>query len=336
MYDRTGIVVKHTARRLSVAAALLVSGSLLTACGGGGGSASEDGDTTTIQLGTYPNSVLSLPQVVAEGEGFFADEGLEVEPINGKTGPELVSTLIGGTTQIAGASTGTAIPALEQGQKLTVFPPFQKENKAILVPEESGLSALEDLEGKKIAVPARGGDAESFAVDVMEEQGVDPSAVTFVATGAPGTMQAALTNGTVDAGVLTVSAINQMRSNGTEVVAVANSLDGSAGKRGEDGLAAFFITTDDYWGENPDTVEAFCRAMRTTTEFIADDANRDAVAGYIAEYIGVDEENSGEIYDNYRDSWTLEIDESLWEKNVRYISDSAEIPFDIVENGCGA
>lgn len=326
--------MNHTARRLSIATALLVSGSLLTACGGGGDA--DAGDTTTIQLGTYPNSVLSLPQVVADGEGFFADEGLEVEPVNGKTGPELVSTLIGGTTQIAGASTGTAIPALEQGQELMVFPPFQRENKAILVTEDSGLTELSELEGKKIAVPARGGDAESFAVDVMEERGVDPSTVTFVATGAPGTMQAALTNGTVDAGVLTVSAINQMRSNGTEVIAVANSLDGTAGERGEESLAGFFITTADEWADDPDTVQAFCRAMRTTTEFIADDANRDAVADYIADYIGVDQENAGEIYDNYRDSWELEIDEARWEKNVRYISDSAEIPFDIVENGCGA
>jgi len=317
-------------RRLTLATIALTTSALLAACGG-----AEGDDSMTIKVGIYPNSVLTLPIAIADGEDFFADEDLEVEIINGKTGPELISTMIGGSTQVAGSSSGTAIPALNEGQDLKVLPPFQRENKTIMVLEESGMTKLSDLVGKRIAAPVRGGDAESFASEVLQEQGVDPTSVTFIGTGAPGTMQAALNNDKADAAIGTAATIEQMRSNGTKVVAIANSLEGTAGRRGERGIASQFVTTGEFWENNPETINAFCRVMRTTVEYMADEANRDVVVGYIEDYIGVETEFAEKIYERDHTSWVTEIDESLWGDNVEFLTGSRDIPFEVVENDCG-
>ena len=102
-----------------IAAALLLS-----ACGGGG--RPNDG---SVAIGVYPASALSLPVYVAVQQGMFDKEGLHVELIDGKNGPELISGLIGGTTDLAVGAPGTVVPAIEQGQSLR---PLSRTGRSIL------------------------------------------------------------------------------------------------------------------------------------------------------------------------------------------------------------
>lgn len=320
-------------RALTGAAATLLAATVLTACGSGS-DASDDGTSTKISLGTFPNSLLSLPTAVALGEDFFGEEGLQVEEVDAKTGPELIAGMIGGTTQVAGASVGTAFPAMKQGQDLKILPPFQDETKIVIASEKSGITELADLAGKTLAVPARAGDAETYVVQMMTEQGLDPSKVTFLAAGGPPTMAAALANGKADAAVSTSSSVEALRESGTAVTVVASPHDDTAGERGEQGLSAFYATTADYYEKNTDTVNAFCRAMIHTMDFIADEANKDAVVGYLSKWVGISEEAAGRVYDLEHDGWFTGLEESRWKANTEY-ADTPELGFDSVVNDCG-
>ncbi|TNM41180.1 ABC transporter substrate-binding protein [Nocardioides albidus] len=320
-------------RALTGAAASVLAVTVLAACGGGSGDGG-DGDSRKISLGVFPNSILSLPTAVAMGEDFFGEEGLEVERVDAKTGPELIAGMIGGTTQIAGASTGTAFPAMKEGQDLKILPPFQGETKLVIATEKSGITELADLEGKTLAVPARGGDAETYVVQIMEEKGLDPSKITFLAAGGPPTLAAAMANGKADAAVGTTSSAELLEETGTEIEVLASPHDDTAGDRGEQGLSAFYATTADYYEKNADTVDSFCRAMVHTMEFMADEANKDTVVDYLAEWVGLSPEAAERVYELERDGWFTELEESRWQANAGYAG-APDVGFDHVVTGCG-
>lgn len=317
-------------RALTGTATTVLATAVLTACGGGGGSES---DTNKITLGNFPNSVLTLPVAVAEGEDFYGAEGLEVDRVDAKTGPELVAAMIGGSTQVAAASSGTAFPALKEGQDLRILPPFEQETKLIVATKASGITDLAGLEGKTLAVPVRGGDAETYVVQVMEEQGLDASKVTFLGTGAPQTLAAALINGKADAAVATTSSAELIQSQKTELNILASPHDGTAGKRGELGLSGFFATTAAYYEENPETIKTFCRAMLKSAEFIADEANKDEVVGYLAKWVGLPDAAAERVYELEHKGWFAELDEARWAANAKY-SDAPDVGFDHVVTDC--
>lgn len=319
----------RSSKRLAIGAATILCAATLTACGSG--AADEE---KKITVGNYPNSVLSLPVAVATGEDFFADEDIEVELIDMKTGPELVSTLIGGTTQIAAASTGTGIPPISEGQDLKVLPPFSKENKVLMAGGDTGITKPEHLKGSTIAVPVRGGDAELFAVEVLADYGVKADDVTFLATGAPATLAAAVMNGKADAAAVTLSTVELIRSKGGEVNVVVSPHDGTAGKRGEIGVSGFQVTTGDYWKENPENVKAYCRGLLSASEFIADPANEAAVVKYIEDWVGLPAEGAKKVYEAEHEGWFAELSEKQWSDNTKMLLDGDTLPYDHVVNDC--
>lgn len=319
-------------RRLAPALALVTALGMLGACGTDD-DASADG-LTQISVGNFPNTLLTVPLGVAEGEGFFADEGLSVKIIPASGGPQLVAAMLGGSTQFTPVPSSVAIAAMVEGQELQVLPPFEQENLVFAVPVESDASELDDLVGERIGVAVRGGAAEIFATDVLREKGIDPGDVTFVAAGTAATMQASLDNDQVDAIVSSnssVVAINQE----SPMTVLASALDGTAGERGSAGLASFYVTTPEYKTENEETVTGFCRALTAAAEWIADESNRDETIGYISSWTGVTDEDSLEtLYETSHQAWQEELDEERWEANVAFASDG-DISYDQVNATCG-
>ncbi|WP_019203728.1 ABC transporter substrate-binding protein [Tsukamurella sp. 1534] len=317
-------------RIVTCAAAGVLAASGLTACGG-----SDTGaDDGTFSLGTYPNSILSLPTAVAEGEKLFEAEGLKVTRVDAKTGPEIVAALIGGTTQIAGGSTGTVIPALGQGQDLRVLPVFQGETKVIMVTGKSGVTSLAGLAGKRLAIPVRGGDAETYANEVIREGGADPSTITYVAAGGPPAIAAAVMNGEVDGAIGTVSSAELMRSKGADVKVIAAPQDNTAGERGRAGLSGFNTTTAAYFESHPKTVNSLCKAMIKAATFIADPANKEKVVGYIATWVGLPKKNAEVVWESEHKSWFTTLDQARWDANVKFAG-GKPVSFDKVVNTCG-
>src|SRR5215831_18502498 len=54
---------------------------------------------TTVAVGNFPNTALTLPFAIAQAQGYFKDAGLNVQVVPATSGPALASELIGGTTQ---------------------------------------------------------------------------------------------------------------------------------------------------------------------------------------------------------------------------------------------
>lgn len=322
--------LSHRMRSTAIAAGLIL---LLSACGSGPTSTDPTtGDgTATLNLGVYPNNSLSLPIAVAQSQGLFAAAKLEVTTVPGKSGPELSAALIGGSTQIAGNTPQSALPAIRDGQSLVVIPPVAALNYLIAGPAEIADHGVAALKGQRIGITARGSATETFARSVLSDNGLNPDQdVTFVAVGGSATMVPAYSQDQIDAFVGTPSTIAVMRGHGNEVAVIADATNGTAGPLGQYGYGGFFTTTKDVLATSPVTVQRFCDAMRGAGAYIADLANRNAVVATLAELVGLPEDQAVPVYEAEHALWTNDLTADRWKKNAEWVlgADADKAPFD--------
>ncbi|MDI3418164.1 ABC transporter substrate-binding protein [Streptomyces luteolus] len=311
----------------------------LTACSGGSQGASGDQGTangTKVTLGSFKQNSITFPAIIADEQGFFEKEGLNVQPSIAKSGPELAAQLIGGSTQITAVSPDNIIPSIKQGQPITLLPPYGRMDMQFIAPKSSGITDVKDLDGKRIGVLSRGSATEKYARAIFKERGVDPGSVTFVAVGGVVTMEPALRNGKVDAVIGSTSSYITMASHGLDLVPFSDALDGEAGELSRDGLQVLWATTKDFKAQNPGTVDKFCRALDSAVKWINDGANRDAGVKSLSKLLGLEPDAAGRLWDKVHKSFVTSTDAAAWKTNVAFSAGTPNaVPFSAVDNGCG-
>jgi len=323
---------------------VMALGATLAACSSGSSSssgsspvASASGTSalTTVSVGNFPNSALTLPFAIAQDQGYFRDAGLNVQAVSAASGPVLASELIGGSTQIAVEVPTNAFPAMKQGEPLVAMPPYGRLDLAIVTPDGSGVTSLKSLVGKKIGVTALGSATETFAEYVLQLQGISPKSVTFVAVGALATQEAALSNHVIDATVLSSDTIAAATAHGIKLVTLASSLGGTAGQLGAIGLQSFWSTTPSYQAGHPTVVKGFCTAMTRATAFLADNANRSAGLPTIEKLLGVPASAAGTVWDTVHDAWATQIAATRWDANVKlFLGSPTALPIGQFTSNC--
>lgn len=84
---------------ICICMAALLSLSLLTGCGAGTDTADTAGTeakNVTVRLSEVTHSVFYAPQYVAMSQGFFADEGLDIELSNGGGADKVMTAVVSG------------------------------------------------------------------------------------------------------------------------------------------------------------------------------------------------------------------------------------------------
>ncbi|UOQ87733.1 ABC transporter substrate-binding protein [Agromyces endophyticus] len=177
--------MKHSTRRGLAAGAFAVTASLiLAACSsgdsGGSGGGSTDGELTPVKL-----QLQWLPQgqfagyFAAADQGFFEEEGLDVEiiPSGGDIVPQ--DALANGDVDYAIAWVPKVLGSIEQGANLTdIAQIFQRSGTLQVSWADSGIDSVADFEGKKIGSWGFGNEWEIFAA--MAAEGLDSTSVEII------------------------------------------------------------------------------------------------------------------------------------------------------------
>ena len=307
-----------------------------SASASGAPAAASSSALTTVTVGNFPTSALTLPFAIAQAQGSFRDAGLNVQVVPATSGSALASELLGGTTQIAVEVPSNAFPAMQQGEQLVALPPFGRLDLAVVTPDGDGLTSLKSLVGKKIGVTALGSSTETFAQYVLRANGINPDSVTFVAVGALSTQLPALRNRVIDATVLSSDAIAAVTAKGIKLDTLAGSLAGTAGQLGTIGLQSFYATTTAYQTSHPAVVKDFCTAMLRATAFLADDANRSVGVPTIANLLSIPAAVAGQVWDTVHEAWATQIAATRWAANVKlFLGSATSLPYSkYVSTGC--
>jgi len=263
-------------KRMRVLGAAAIAAALaLTACSGGGSDAGPEGgdqgsaqELTTLKVMTMG---LTFDGALYGGieQGFFEDEGLELELSVMANPPAGLAAAQSGQVDIAYAPTIPVLIAMDQGVELQVVAaanglpedaindpdPSRFDDSGLFVGPNSGIESLEDLRGKTIAVPARKAVMEIVSAIELEQAGVSQDEVNWVVLDLASAVSA-LEQGTIDAAGLVSPFTAQARDIG------AVKLASPTVSFFEEGAMA-------YWFGGPDTIAAKTDAMLAFQRAIA-------------------------------------------------------------------
>ncbi|WP_028047079.1 ABC transporter substrate-binding protein [Cellulomonas sp. URHE0023] len=165
--------MRDTRRTAWSVAALTVAGALaLAGCG-----SSDDGDTpeSTSDMSVDPLTPIKLQlqwftqaqfagYYAALDQGYYADEGLDVEIVEGGVDIVPQSVLADGSVDYAIAWVPKALASREQGAEITdVAQIFQKSGTLQVSFKDAGITTAADLKGKKVGNWGYGNEFELFA-----------------------------------------------------------------------------------------------------------------------------------------------------------------------------
>jgi NitT/TauT family transport system substrate-binding protein len=162
-------------RRLSLALILALGGAALWAQPGPVASATK----LTFGMPTTPPNMVHISPWVAMDQGFFKQEGLDVEIFTFEGGIYVVRNVVSGSLD-AGAGAGASV-ALSVAKKAGVKAIYGLAPRfASTMTVRSDVKSLQDLKGKKIGVQEVGGFADVLSRMVLRKAGLKPEDVTFV------------------------------------------------------------------------------------------------------------------------------------------------------------
>ena len=292
-----------TSSRLKAALALLPIAALaLSACssGGTGGDASSGGEggTTTLKVATIG---LTSDGSLINGieQGFFADEGLEIETSIVANPPAGLAAAQSGQIDVAYSPSIPLMNALSQGVSLYVVGGAdgaqpgvldeadltQFDDTGLFVGKDSGITSIKDLAGKKIAIPARKAQLEVVIAALLEENGIDPdTGVEWVVLDFTSAV-AALKSGKVDAAALVSPFTSEAAENGSPQLAAP-----SVEFFGE-GAVGLWVSGKPVIEQKSDAIAAFQRAITKSNEYANEHPEEAIQAGleYTDSTLSVDE-----------------------------------------------
>jgi NitT/TauT family transport system substrate-binding protein len=158
---------------------------------------------TKLRVGLLPFSE-ALGAVIADKEGFFKAEGIEIEITKFQGGAAAVPVLQSGRIDIAFSNTVSTLQAIEAGLDAVVLAPAAVVRSAppdtttALMVRKDSLKSIKELEGKRVAVNVINSTAWLHAVADLELHGVDHTKVRFTEVPFP-QMNDPLINNQVDA-----------------------------------------------------------------------------------------------------------------------------------------
>jgi NitT/TauT family transport system substrate-binding protein len=134
-----------------VLAVLLVASFALWSCS----KSDYSGKVESITLGYTPSEGASLVHI-AQKQGFFIANGVEIIHKHYDTGKAAIEALLRGEVDIAGMSEVPFISKVFEKQEVSAYGNFDKLQYVYLIArKDRGIAAASDLKGKRIGVPRR-------------------------------------------------------------------------------------------------------------------------------------------------------------------------------------
>jgi NitT/TauT family transport system substrate-binding protein len=176
------------------------SSTAATAAATGGGSS---GGTTSITVGLPVVDATFIPVWLAQANGYYKQQGLNVKIVTFHGGADLTEAIVGGSVDIGVNGLGGIMPAILQGQPLKVFyGGFNEVSYQWLAAKD--IHTVKQAAGKTWGVTKIGSDTDFMSRYVLAKNGLNPNTGAHIVQGifSPATALAALSTGQIQVAAL--------------------------------------------------------------------------------------------------------------------------------------
>ncbi|MBO3087137.1 ABC transporter substrate-binding protein [Cellulomonas dongxiuzhuiae] len=243
------------------------------------GSSSGSEDKALTRIVVAPSSEMSAAWAafaVAQDQGYFAEEGIEIELQWPGGSADLLQAMATGRVQIGGPTPEAVLAAAANGQDIKMTYNWSREAvQSLAVPADGEITSFADLKGGTIGVANFASGAKLMADAALRDAGVGADEVTFIAVGTGAAALDALTRGEVDALMIWDTEYTKMEQYGATLRYIMPEEYSRLFSTG-------FAAAADYIEENPDIVAGFGRAWAKGTVWAT--ANPEGAVELLWEY----------------------------------------------------
>lgn len=246
---------------------------------------------TTVILSWFATG-LNAPHYLAEDLGYYADEGLNVEILEGKGSGVAVKMVGNGTNTFGVADAAAMAQSIAAGVPVKMVAGLvQKSPIAILSQPDSGLDSPEKLRGKQIVMPPDSGQAQMFPV--FEKLNNLEGAVTILSAEATASINLVLQGKADGVGNYAPTAYNIMEQALGQPPTVLYYAD-----HGVQTLSSGLLVNTKTLKQNPELVRKFTRATVRGWEAARRDP-RAAAESYVKRFPELDVDTITKMVEGY-------------------------------------
>ena len=291
--------MKRINKLLSLLLAVLMLATLFTACGDtavdddsttddtvtGTDSEEEEAELIELNVAYMPNYASLWSVLTAIDQGYFEEEGLEVNLIEFADGPTIIAAMEGGSVDFGYIGQG-AHKLCVQGNATIIL--MSHIGNADAVIGGANVTSLEDLAGKTVAYSS-GTSSETILLSALQSVGLTMDDITAMDMDST-SMVTAMLSGSVDAcAVWSPASLTILEEDETCTLLCDNSTFSDTTVS-----IASWIATPEYLEENEDVAVKFVRALLKGMTYGAGEANYEYVSELVATQCAVDYETAYE------------------------------------------
>ena len=262
----------------------------------------ENNDLTTIRLAEVTHSVFYAPLYVAIENGYFEEEGIEIDLILTSGADKVSAAVLSDTVDVgfAGTESSIYVYAGKESDYLVTFAGLTKrDGQFILARDCSSEFELNDLYGKEILVGRAGGMPAVNFLNAMKNADIDVSKINVNYSIDFASLSGSFIGGIGDY-------VNLFEPTATTVVNVSNAciVDSIGRLSGEVPYTAFYARKS-YLEENEELLRGFTRAIAKGLEFVLNNDSETTAKVILPQFPDSALNDIITIIDNYKeyDSW---------------------------------
>lgn len=143
------------------------------------GGCKKDTELTKVTLNEVAHSIFYAPQYVAIEEGYFAEEGIDLELVTGFGADKTMTAVVSGDADIGFMGSEASIYAYNEGAAdyaVNFAQLTQRAGNFLVARQEMPDFSWDDLRGKNVLGGRKGGMPEMVFEYILKQNGIDPAA----------------------------------------------------------------------------------------------------------------------------------------------------------------
>lgn len=269
-----------------------------TLCFSGCGKKSDSSNLKTIRLCEVVRSVFYAPMYVAINNGFFQDEGLNIDLSTGQGADKVMQNVLSKNSDIGFCGPEQVIYINNQGREdypILFAQLTQKDGSFLVGKTDEKNFTWESLKGKKIIGGRPGGVPEMALEYVMKNHNILPSKDVTMVTNIDFTATSgAFKSGDADYVALFEPTATMLEKEGSGKILA--SIGESAGSLSY----TCFFATKSYMDNNPETIKKFTKAIYKGQQWIQNHSSEEAADLIKPFFPGTDEDVIISVLNNYK------------------------------------
>lgn len=256
------------------------------------GTSCANAETLTLMSGGA-SKLIYLPVTLASRLGYFRSEGLDVQILSVPAGIDTSTELIAGAIQGAVGYYDHTIDLQSRGEDVEAVVIFGRSAGVAALAStkaEGRIRTMADAEGRKLGVTGFGASTWFLSRYLMRGAGVAPNAYTVVPLDSDRRFVDAMTNGTVDVGVIEEPTASRLISAGVAYVVVdMRTVEGTNAVLGGNYAGACLYLQRNWVSVHQDETRRLVRALVRALAFISTHSAGDIAAILPGDFIGTRE-----------------------------------------------